>query len=347
MVFLPFFSLERGFPVKESNQISLQKETERFLRAELRPSAVAFVSRSTLVLLLLFSVFTTGNGWALPPDSSYPKRIISMSPGITEILFALGVGDRVVGVTDFCNYPDKAKKISKVGGLLNPNYETLITLKPDLIIHQPNSHKIETFVAKLEIRNLPISMFSLEEIFETIKTVGSATGSEEAADRLIRKMRGKIDFHRSRLAKVPRKSVLLLLGISNDSMRDIYGVGPKTHLGELLALSGGDNILDKSKAQYPKISKEFIISESPEIIIEAGPTRILTEKASIKRKQGWQQFPTITAVKNGDVYFIGSDYILVPGPRLVNIIDDFVRVIHPELFSSDSSSLQNAGGSLK
>ena len=329
--------------MKESNHTSLQKETDGFLSVELRPAFIPSVFRSIFVLLLLFFTFPVGNGWTATQGRPYPQRIISMSPGITEILFALGLGNRVVGVTDFCNFPEEAKKITRIGGLLNPNYETLITLKPDLIIHQPNSHKIETFVEKLGIQNLPISMLSLDQIFESVKSIGVATGREEAADRLTKKMREKIDFHRSRLAKVPKKSVLLLLGINNDSMRDIYGVGPKTYLGELLELAGGHNILDKSRTQYPKISKEFIIHESPEIIIEAGPTRILTEKASIKRKRGWQEFPTIRAVKTGDVYFIGSDYILVPGPRLVNIIDDFVKVIHPEIFSSDSASLQNSG----
>jgi len=339
---LPFFSLERGFPVKKSNQFALQKETGWFSGVRVRPAFIPSVFRIIFILFLLLFTFPVGNGWTLPPDASSPGRIISMSPGITEILFALGLGDRVVGVTDFCNFPEEAKKLPRIGGLLNPNYETLITLKPDLIIHQPNSHKIETFVEKLGIQNLPISMFSLEEIFETIKTIGVTTGREEAANRLVQKMRKKIDFYRSRLAKLPKKSVLLLLGINNDSMRDIYGVGPKTYLGELLELAGGHNILDTSRTQYPKIAKEFIITKSPEVIIEAGPTRILTEKASIKRKQGWQKFPTIRAVKTGDVYFIGSDYILVPGPRLVNIIDDFARVIHPEIFSSDSALLQNS-----
>ena len=329
--------------MKESNQFVFQKKTEGFLKAKVYPAVISFVFRTIFVLFLFHFAFPAGKGWTATSEPSTPQRIVSMSPGITEILFALGLGDRVVGVTDFCNYPEEAKKLPKIGGLLNPNYETLIRLQPDLIIHQPNSHKIETFVGKLGIRSMPISMLSLDQIFDSVKSIGVATGSEKAANRLIQKMKEKIDFHRSRLAQVPRKSVLLLLGVSNDSMREIYGVGPNTYLGELLDLSGGENILAESSAEYPKVSKEFIIHQSPEIIIEAGPKHILSNKASQKRKQGWQRFPTIRAVKDGNIHFIGADYILIPGPRLVNIIDDLVKVIHPEFFSSGSSLLENAG----
>lgn len=328
--------------MKFSDQLFAQKETARFSgkiyfpesfrRAFLHPIYLLF-----LVTLLAFPV----TGWAGTRDTTPPQRIVSLSPGITEILFAIGAGDRVVGVTDFCNYPEKAKSLPKVGGLLNPSYETLITLRPDLIIHQPNKHKIKNFVDKLSIRNLPISMLSFDEIFSSIKAIGIAVHSEVEADRLIQSMRKKIDFHKKRLAGVSQKSVLLILGISNDTMRELYGVGPKTFLGEMLALAGGKNILSGTQAQYPKVSKEFIIHESPEVIIEIGRTDILTEKSSVKRRKGWQKFSTIRAVKNNDIHIIGADYILIPGPRLVNILPHFVKAIHPEIISNDSVASKN------
>ena len=318
--------------MKYSNPNHLQKETARFPEKLLclKPFHRVFLE-SLLLLYLILSPATSDRGWAATENVPPPQRIISLSPGVTEILFAIGAGDRVVGVTDFCVFPEKAKSLPKVGGLLNPSYETLITLKPDLIIHQPNKHKIKNFVEKLGIRHLPISMLSLAEIFSAIKKIGVATHREPGADRLIQSMRDKINFHRKRLENVSQKSVLLILGISNDSMRELYGVGPKTYLGEMLAMAGGKNILAGTQAQYPKVSKEFIIDKSPEIIIEAGPKDILSREASRKRRQGWQKFSTIRAVKNNNIHFIGSGYILIPGPRLVNIIDDFVNAIHPEI----------------
>ena len=318
------------------DQFFIQKETVRFPGGEFCSKAFHRTFLHPVRIFVFFLILATSqNGWAGTVDVSPPQRIISLSPGVTEILFAIGAGDQVVGVTDFCNYPEKAKSLPRVGGLLNPSYETLITLQPDLIIHQPNKHKIKNFVDKLGIRNLPISMLSFEQIFSSIKEIGIAIHREQAADQLIQSMQEKIDFHRKRLANVSKKSVLLILGISNDSMRELYGVGPKTFLGEMLALAGGNNILSETQAQYPKVSKEFIIHESPEIIIEIGRTDILTEESSVKRRQGWQKFSTIRAVKNNNIHMIGADYILIPGPRLVNIIPHFVKAIHPEIASDN------------
>lgn len=331
--------------MKNPDQFFLQKITARFPGKAL--CLISFPRTflpSFLILFLILFPITSKQGWAGTADISSPaQRIISLSPGITEILFALGAGDQIVGVTDFCNYPEKAKSLPKIGGLLNPNYETIITLKPDLIIHQPNKHKIKTFGEKLGIRNLPITMLSLTEIFSSIKKIGIATHREKAADLLIQSMQEKINFHRKRLAGVSQKTVLLLLGISNDSMRELYGVGPNTYLGEMLSLAGGKNILAGTQGQYPKVSKEFIIHESPEVIIEVGPKDILSMEASKKRRQGWQKFSTIRAVKNQDIHFIGSDYVLIPGPRLINIIDDFVKAIHPEILSNQSPVAEKAG----
>ena len=296
----------------EINHAFLQKEASGFYRDNLRLTVLLLRFISVFVLsLVLFASFPV-QGWTEIKDDTPPQRIISLSPGVTEILFAIGAGDRVVGVTEFCNYPEKAKSLPKVGGLLNPSYETIITLKPDLIIHQPNKQKIKNFVENLSIPNLPIAMLSFAEIYHSIKEIGNAVHREKAADELIQSMQEKIDYNRKRLAGVSQKSVLLLLGISNDAMRELYGVGPKTFLGEMLALAGGKNILAETQAQYPKVSKEFIIHESPEIIIEIGRTDILTEESSVKRRQGWQKFSTIRAVKNQNIHMIGADYILIP-----------------------------------
>ena len=319
--------------MKDTKHTFLKKEANGFQRGKLRPPFIRLRYLSAIVFSLIVLISTSLEVRAEASPSSPPQRIISMSPGVTEILFAISAGDQIVGVTDFCNFPEAAKSLPKVGGLLNPSYESIITLKPDLIIHQPNKNRMKKFVENLGIHHLPISMLSLDEIFSTIKEIGVATHREKGADRLIQSMKGKINFHRKRLANVSQKSVLLVLGISNDSMRELYGVGPKTFLGEMLALAGGKNILADSQAQYPKVSKEFIIHESPEIIIEIGRKDILTEESSLKRRQGWQKFSTIRAVKNQDIHIIVADYILIPGPRLVNIIHHFVKAIHPEIVS--------------
>ena len=267
--------------------------------------------------------------WAKP---QYPQRIISMSPSITETLFALGVGNRVVGVTDFCSYPKEACALPKIGGLLNPSVEAWIRLKPDLIIHQDDSHKLRINAQNLGIRTLAVSMTSLKNIFDTIQTFGEVLGCNPAAHVLVQKLQTEIQRYQARLKDVPKKTTLLLLGDGSNPGGALYAVGRSTFLGELLKLAGGDNILTDPTISYPKISKEFILRHSPEVIIEAGPNANMTPREKAEKLKQWQRFPTLTAVKNKTIYFVGADYILIPGPRFLNILNHFARVIHPEAF---------------
>jgi len=265
-----------------------------------------------------------------------PKRIISTSPSITEIVFALGLQDRIVAVTDFCTYPEEACHLPSVGGVLNPDIETIVSLTPDLIIHQSDSSKMEKNIKSLGIPTLSIKVRTISDIFESINRLGKELNCQETAKKLLLLLEGKINSYKQRLLGRSPKKVLLLLGDSSDPARDLYAVGPGTFLNELLVLSGGINILKNSKAQYPKLSKEFIIEQSPEIIIEAGPNSNLPQKEIDYRVEQWNRFPTIQAVKDKRIHFISSDYILIPGPRLVKILEKFAKVIHPDLSHSET-----------
>jgi iron complex transport system substrate-binding protein len=287
--------------------------------------------KSKCIVLITCAVLLIGSdfAWAKP---QYPQRIISMSPSITETLFALGVGDRVVGVTDFCIYPKEACALPKIGGLLNPSVEAWIRLKPDLIIHQNDSHKLRVNAKNLGINTLGVSVTRLQNIFETIKTLGRALGAEPAAHALIQKLQAGIQKQKIRLQAIPKKTTLLLLNEGGDPNGSLYAVGRNTFLGELLELAGGGNVLTDSAINYPKVSKEYILRHSPEVIIQAGPHSNFTPQEKIEKLKQWQRFPTLTAVKNKTIYFVGADYILIPGPRFLNIMNHFSRVIHPEAF---------------
>ena len=268
-----------------------------------------------------------------------PKRIISTSPSITEILFELGLQDRIVAVTDFCIYPEEACHLPSIGGVLNPDIETIVSLTPDLIILQSDSAKMEKNIKSLGIPTFSIKVRTISDIFESINRLGKELNCQEAAKKLLFLLKDKINTFKQRLAGRLPKKVLLLLGDSSNPARDLYAVGPGTFLNELLVLSGGKNILKNSKAQYPKLSKEFIIEQSPEIIIEAGPKSDLPQKEIDYRVGQWNRFPTIRAVRDKRIYFIGADYILIPGPRLVKILENFVQVIHPDLSNSQTEKI--------
>ena len=261
-----------------------------------------------------------------------PQRVISTSPAITEILFALGVGNKVVGVTDFCSYPKEACILPSIGGPLNPSTETWISLKPDLIIIQEDSKIIQKNANIFKIPSLTVSVSNLKDILISIQAIADSLEVPKIGRQLTDKIKIKINDYRIQLKQLKPRQVLMLLSDTNDPSRDLYAVGRETFLNELLTIAGGENVLPHTMAKYPKISKEFIIAKSPEIIIEIGPKSNLSNEGILVRKKAWGKYPTLRAVRNDRLYFIGADYILIPGPRLVNILDDLTRNIHPELF---------------
>ena len=129
--------------------------------------------------------------------------------------------------------------------------------------------------------------------------------------------------------------MFLLLGVGNDPAQTLYGVGRKTFLGELLELAGGDNILPESLSPYPKVSKEFVIRQSPEVVIEISPVTNQGQEAMDNKKRVWEMFPTLQAVRSKSIYYISGNYLLIPGPRLTKIIDHFAHALHPKVFSGD------------
>ena len=261
-----------------------------------------------------------------------PQRVISTSPAITEILFALDVGNKVVGVTDFCSYPEEACILPSIGGPLNPSTETWISLKPDLIIIQEDSEIIQKNANIFKIPSLTVSVSNLKDILISIQAIADSLEVPKIGRQLTDKIKIKINDYRIQLKQLKPRQVLMLLSDTNDPSRDLYAVGRETFLNELLTIAGGENVLPHTMAKYPKISKEFIIAKSPEIIIEIGPKSNLSNEGILVRKKAWGKYPTLRAVRNDRLYFIGADYILIPGPRLVNILDDLTRNIHPELF---------------
>ena len=267
------------------------------------------------------------------------QRIISTSPSITEMLFELGLQDRIVAVTDFCIYPKEACLLPSIGGVLNPNIEKIVSLDPDLIILQSDSAKVEKNIKSLGIPTFSIKVRTISDIFESINRLGKELNCQEAANKLLLLLKDKINAFKQKLVGQLPKKVLLLLADSSDPAHDLYAVGPGTFLNELLVLSGGKNILNNSKAQYPKLSKEYIIEQSPEIIIEAGPKSNLPQKEIDYKVEQWNRFPTIQAVRDKRIYFIGADYILIPGPRLVKILENFAQVIHPDLSKSQKEKI--------
>jgi iron complex transport system substrate-binding protein len=267
------------------------------------------------------------------PSKSY-SRIISLAPSTTEMLFALGLGDKVIGVSEFCNWPPQAKEIPKVGGLLNPNYEAIVAAKPDLVIAFDDMAEAETKFAALGIETLVVKHDSLDEILDSILTIGRRCGKAEQADRIVKEIREKIQLIQSRIPNTNKPKVLIGLGheYSQDPAakpRNIYIAGDDGFYSEMIKLAGGQNAYG-GKLPFPTIGAESVISMNPQIIIDIAPVATKQTESRITIQQ-WKNFSQIDAAKNDRIYVFTEDYTAIPGPRFILTLEKIARIINPQL----------------
>ncbi len=258
-----------------------------------------------------------------------PETIVSLAPSNTEILFELGLGDKVIAVSEYCNYPLEAQNKIKIGGFSTVNIEKVVSLKPDLILATGRIQ--ETIVEELERLGLTVIALAarnIEDVFENIRLVAKATGQLETAKGLISKLGQRIKTVADKTKDLP----------DNQKPRVFYEVeyeplmtaGPGTFIDDLIHLSGGVNIASDSAVKYPVYNLEILIERNPEVIIISfwhGSIAVSVE--GVKSRKRWQ---IIDAVKNNQVYGINADIVSRSGPRIVDALEEIARFIHPELF---------------
>jgi iron complex transport system substrate-binding protein len=240
-----------------------------------------------------------------------PERIVSLAPSITETLFAIGAGEKLVGVTVYCDYPPQATKIPKIGGLTNIDIEKIIALKPDIVIGTKDGNPIEVFdrLRKLGIDVETFQPKAFQEICDTIAELGRLTGKEREARALCAEMNKKLkEITASRPVKSP--SVLLLYGSD-----PLVAAGEGSIGDELIRLAGGRNVWEGSPGPYVTTDIENIIAKNPEVILDLS---MGTEKDSAEIAQRrWSRWQSVSAVRNRQIYVLDPDLITRPGPRIV------------------------------
>jgi iron complex transport system substrate-binding protein len=262
--------------------------------------------------------------------ASTPQRLMSLAPSNTEILFALGLGDRVVGVTDSCNYPEEAKIIEQVGSYFKPNIEKIFSLSPDLVLAGTGITGLQEIVAKLEELGIPVLILDpsdLEGILTDIQLVGKATGAEREAEALVSEMRARIAVVTEKAIEVKERPKVFCEIDATDPSKP-WTTGPGSFMDAMIQLSGGTNVAADAPSPWVQLSTEEIIAKDPEIIILADAKYGVTAE-SVRERPGWE---IITAVKEGAIYDIDDDLISRPGPRIVDGLETVAKIIHPELF---------------
>ncbi len=262
-----------------------------------------------------------------------PQRIVSTAPSITEMLYALGLGDRVVAVTRFCRYPPEALLKPKIGDYVNPNIEAIAALKPDLVIIQTNPVRLRERLTGVHLRTVEVDQQNIAAIYESIRVVGEAAGVPDRAQKLVDSIRAALDAVRARAAVLKPVRVMFVVGRSQGRLDGLVVVGRASFLNEVIRIAGGENIFRDAMAPYPNVSLEEVMGRNPEVILDMGDmsdTIDVTEQHKRDVVALWDRVTTVDAVKHHRVLAIASDMYMVPGPRVVDSARSIFDMLHPE-----------------
>jgi iron complex transport system substrate-binding protein len=267
-------------------------------------------------------------------SAAVPERIVSTAPSITELLYALGLGNRVVGVTRFCRYPPEAQLKPKIGDYTSPNLEAIAALRPDLVIVQTNPVHLADRLGALKLRVLEINQENIAAIYKSIFDVGAATGTEHTAMQLNNSLLGGLAKIRNRVSALPRVRMMFVIGRSPNRLDGLVVAGRASYLNEVIEVAGGENVFRDAVAAYPAVSLEEVMARNPEVIVDMGDmsdTVGVTEEHKRNVIALWDRIPNLAAVKQHRVFAVASDVFVVPGPRAINAAKAFAEMLHPGL----------------
>jgi iron complex transport system substrate-binding protein len=265
-----------------------------------------------LIAVLLLSCAAS---WA----QTRPQRIVSTAPSITETLFALGIGDRVVGVSQFCNFPPEVQKLPKVGSYIKPDAEAIARLAPDLVVLERSSSELTDRLNALHIAFIEVPHNTLEDIFTEIQLIGKAAGVPDRSASLTAQIQGSLDAIQSKAKAMASPRVLVIVDRQQGTLNNLIAVGPGNYVNQILEIAGGTNVLAKpGLPQYPHISLETVLRENPDVIIDLSGTQETDAARRASRAATlalWSQYRDLRAAKNSYIYAGTTDSLVVPGPR--------------------------------
>jgi iron complex transport system substrate-binding protein len=291
------------------------------------------VKATALVFALAILVATAeGRASSAPPIDDTPHRIISLVPATTEMLFAIGAGDRIAGVSNYDRFPPEVARLPRVGGLLDPNVERLLSLKADLVIVYDTQTDLKQ---QLERAHIPIFRYAhrgLADITDTMRALGERIGAKAAADAAAARIEQQLAVIRARVAGLSRPKTLLVFGREQGTLRHIDASGGYGFLHDLLELAGGADVLGDLHQQSVDMSTEMILTRAPEVILELHYGDSLKAERIDAERRVWNALGSVPAVKNHQVHLLIGDEFVIPGPRIVIAAERLARALHPEVW---------------
>jgi iron complex transport system substrate-binding protein len=265
------------------------------------------------------------------PAQKRPARIVSVIPAVTEMLFAIGAGPQVVGVGTFDRYPPEVDRRARVGALLDPDVEKILSLRPDLVAVYGSQTDL---MQQLERAGIPIFSYrhaGLAGVTESIRALGERTGRSAEAEQAARAIEEGLADIRKRVAGRARPKALIVFGREAGTLRGIYASAGVGFLHDMVLTAGADDVLADVRRESLKATTELILGRRPEIIIEVRGTPLTAEERRAQLAD-WNALSAVPAVKNGRVYLIADERTVVPGPRVVEGTRLIAEAIHPDAF---------------
>jgi iron complex transport system substrate-binding protein len=283
-----------------------------------------------VAIAFFFSLPRTPAAQNRTPDSA-PRRIVSLVPAITEMLFATGAGPQVVAVSSFDEFPAEVKSLPKVGALLDPDIERILSLRPDLVIVYGSQSDLQMQLERARIRTFSYRHGGMTTTLGTIRDLGAATGHRRESEALVSSLQARLDAVRNRVKGRRQPQTLLVFERQPGTLREIYVSGGVGFLNDMLGIAGGKNVFGDVARESVQPSIETLLARAPDVILEVRAEGLIDRNQPADRDP-WSVLSSVPAVRNRRVHRMTGAYLVVPGPRLGMAAEAFARALHPDAF---------------
>ena len=264
--------------------------------------------------------------------ASPPHRIISLIPSVTEMLFAIGAGGAVVGVSTFDHYPREVETRTKVGGLLDPDFERILSLRPDLVVVYGTQSGLVDRLARAGIPMFNYEHAGLADVTRTLRQIGARVGRGDAANRLALDVEMRLTAIRTRIGTRPKPRTMIVFEREAGTLRGIFASGGVGFLHDMLETAGGADVFADIPRQSLQVTSELALARAPEVILEirAGPG--WTPARAAQERDAWRALASVPAVRTGRVYLLTDEVMSIPGPRVPDAVLHMARALHADVF---------------
>jgi iron complex transport system substrate-binding protein len=256
-----------------------------------------------------------------------PQRIVSLVPAVTEMLFAIGAGPQVAAVSSYDQDPPEVRTLPRVGALLDPDVERILSLRPDLVITYGSQSDLQQQLQRASIPFFDYRHAGLADITSTMRRLGAVTGHAGEAEEQARRIEGQIAAIREKLADQPKPRTLLVFGRERGALRNIYASGGRGFLHDMLEAAGGQNVFADVERESVQATTELILARAPEVILEVRSADILTAEDAAREAASWTPLSSVPAVRSRRVVVLTGRGLTVPGPRVADVVQQIAEAI--------------------